>query len=90
MDVLFPDMDYNKTGSGSSVYANANRVSRDEEHIAVLVPHSALHETPYGFCGTTGRRACAVRKDVAVNFAGLAVSRDSRNKCVPKQKKLES
>ena len=49
MDVLFPDMDYNKTGSGSSVYANANRVSRDEEHIAVLVPHSALHETPYGF-----------------------------------------
>lgn len=49
MEMLYPDMDYNKTGSGSSVYVHANRVSKDEEHIAVMVDSGILKPTKYGF-----------------------------------------
>lgn len=50
MKMLYPDMDYNKVReSASSTYVRANRVSKDEEHIAVMVGPGMLKPTRYGF-----------------------------------------
>ncbi len=53
MRMVFPGMNYNKVRhSKSSTYAHADRVSKDGEHISVMVPGDRVRATPYGFALT--------------------------------------
>ena len=50
MDTVLPGMNYyKKRSSKSSVYAHADRVSKDSSHICVMVSHDAVRATKYGY-----------------------------------------
>ena len=50
MRTVMPDMNYyRKRSSKSSAYAHADRVSKDESHICVMVNHEAVKPTKYGY-----------------------------------------